>query len=135
MAAYDWSTIASVQDIDTAACKLSDSILSLVNECFPQIKVRISSRDPPCHHWLTDLQNQINKLIRGHQIRAVKQKENKNKQGSRGWWKTIDRMTGRRTKTTNISSTIGPKTINTYFHCINSDAYYTTRDRAVYINV
>ena len=119
LAECDWSTIASVQDIHTAACKLSDSILSLVNECFPQIKVRISSRDPSfMSHWLTDLRNQINKLIRGHQIRAVKQKENKNKQGSRGWWKTIDRTTGRRTKTTNISSTIDPKSINAYFRLL-----------------
>ena len=47
LAEYDWSTIASVQDMDTAACKLSDSILSLVNECFPPKKVRISSRDSP----------------------------------------------------------------------------------------
>ena len=47
LAEYDWSTIASVQDMDIAAYKLSDSILSLVNECFPQIKVRISSRHPP----------------------------------------------------------------------------------------
>ena len=46
LAEYGWSTIASAQDIDTAACKLSDSILSLVNEGFPQIKVQISSRDP-----------------------------------------------------------------------------------------
>ena len=39
LAEYDWTTIASVQNIDNAAYKLGDSILSLVNECFPQIKV------------------------------------------------------------------------------------------------
>ena len=93
LAEYDWSTIASAQDMDIAACILSDSILSLVNECFPQIKVRISSRDPPFMSPLVkhlcnlrnkqikmginpDLQNQINELIRDHQIRAVRQ-ENK----------------------------------------------------------
>ena len=53
LAEYDWSTIASVQDMDTAACKLSDSILSLVNECFPPKKseylhVTLHS----CHQWL-----------------------------------------------------------------------------------
>ena len=53
-----------------------------------------------------DLQNQINKLIREHQIRAVKQEKNKHKQGSRSWWKTVNRMTGRKTKTTNIGSTL-----------------------------
>ena len=78
-----------------------------------------------------DLQNQINKLIREHQIRAVRQENKKHKQGSRGWWKTVDRMTGRKTKTTNISSTIDPKSINPYFHSINSDAYYTTPERVV----
>ena len=78
-----------------------------------------------------DLQNQINKLIRNHQIRAVRQENKKHKQGSRGWWRTVDRMTGRKTKTTNISSTIDPELINTYFHNINSDAYYTTPERVV----
>ena len=148
LAEYDWSTVANAQDLDTAACKLSDSILSLVNECFPQIKVRISSHDPPFMSPLVkdlcnlrnkrikmginpNLQNQINKLIREHQIRAVRQENNKHKQGSRGWWKTVDRMTERKTKTTNISSTIDLKSINTYFHSINSDAYYTTPERVV----
>ena len=119
-----------------------------VNECFPQIKVRISSRDPPFMSPLVkhlcnlrkkqikmginpDLQNQINKLIREHQIRAVRQENKKHNQGSRGWWKTVDRMTGRKTKTTNISSTLDPKSINTYFHSKNSDAYYTTPERVV----
>ena len=78
-----------------------------------------------------DLQNQINKLIRNHQIRAVRQENKKHKPGSRGWWRTVDRMTGRKTKTTNISSTIDPELINTYFHNINSDAYYTTPERVV----
>ena len=148
LAEYDWSTISSVQDLDIAACKLNYSILSLINECFPQIKVRISSRDPPFMSPLVthlcnlrnkqikmginpDLQNQINKLIRNHQIRAVRQDNKKHKQGSRGWWRTVDRMTGRKTKTTNISSTIDPESINTYFHSINSDAYYTTPERVV----
>ena len=120
----------------------------LINECFPQIKVRISSRDPPFMSPLVkhlcnlrnkqikmginpDLQNQINKLIRNHQIRAVRQDNKKHKQGSRGWWRTVDRMTGRKTKTTNISSTIDPESTNTYFHSINSDAYYTTPERVV----
>ena len=115
---------------------------------FPQIKVRISSRDPPFMSPLVkhlcnlrnkqiktginpDLQNQINKLIREHQIRAVRQENKKHHQGSRSWWKTVDRMTGRKTKTTNISSIIDPKSINNYFHSINSDAYYTTPERVV----
>ena len=148
MGEYDWSTIASVQDMDTAACKLIDSILSLVNECFSQIKARISLRDPPFMSPLVkhlcnlrnkqikmginpDLQNQINKLIREHQIRAVRQENKKHNQGSRSWWKTVDRITGRKTKTTNIRSTIDPKSINTYFHSINSDTYYTTPERVV----
>ena len=40
-------------------------------------------------------------------------------------------MTERKTKTTNISSAIDPKSINTYFHSINSDAYCTTIERLV----
>ena len=116
LAEYDWSTIASVQDLHIAACKLNDSILSLINECFPQIKVRISSRDPPFMSPLVkhlcnlrnkqikmginpDLQNQINKSIRNHQIRAARQENKKRKQGSRGWWRTVDRITGRKTCT------------------------------------
>ena len=53
-----------------------------------------------------DLQNHINKLICEHQIRAVRQENKKHNQGSRGWWKTVDRMTERKAKATNISSTL-----------------------------
>ena len=147
VAEYDWSSIASAQDV--LLLHVSSVIQSLVNECFPQIRVRISSRDPPFMSPLVkhlcnlrnkqikmeinlDLQTQINILIREHQNRSVRQENKKRKQGSRNWWKTVDRMTGRKTRTTNISSTIDPKLINTYFHSINSDAlYYTTPERVV----
>lgn len=40
-------------------------------------------------------------------------------------------MTERKTKTTNIISTIDPKLINNYFHSINFDAYYTAPELVV----
>ena len=40
-------------------------------------------------------------------------------------------MTGRKTQTTNIISTIDPKLFNNYFQSINSDAYYTAPERVV----
>ena len=52
-------------------------------------------------------------------------------QASRDCWKIVDRMIGRKTKTTNINSTVDPKSINTYFQSINSVTNYTTSERVV----
>ena len=73
-----------------------------------------------------DIQERINKLIRLNQIRSVN-KENRNyKQGSRKWWDTVNKITGRKTKTNNLSLLIDPKLMNSHFHSINTDTNYST---------
>ena len=54
----------------------------------------------------TELQERINKLIRDNQIRAVSNENKKYKQGAKGWWNTVNKITGRSIKSHNICSSI-----------------------------
>ena len=109
--------------------------------CFPLIKVRSSSRDPPFmsplvkhllkkrkqamrtndEETITRLQNQINRLIHSNQVNAVKNEKN----GSKKWWSKVN-MLLRKGNTLPVSSIIEPSVINTYFQGINTDPEYTT---------
>ncbi len=141
--AFDWSKVYSANDIEEAVLLLNDGITSMFNESFPLIKIKISSRDPPYMSPLvkylcnirnkhiskganTDLQEKINKLIRENQIRAVSNENKKYKQGEKGWWNTVNKITGRSIKSHNISSSIDPNVINTYFQSVNTDTHYTS---------
>ena len=109
--------------------------------CFPLIKVRTSSRDPPfmspfvthllkkrkraiqkddceCHVRLQEL---IKKLIRENQLNAVKQKNKSQRTGSRQWWSTVDSITGRKNRNASLSTVFDPCEINAHFQSINSD--------------
>ena len=44
--------------------------------------------------------------------------------GAKGWWNTVNRITGRTSKSDNISATIDPSVINTYFQNVNTDSQY-----------
>ena len=46
----------------------------------------------------TDLQERINKLIRENQIRAVRNENRTYQIGAKGWWNTVNKITGRTTK-------------------------------------
>ena len=87
----DWSTIYNTNDVDKATTLLNDEISSIFYECFPLIKVKASTRDPPHMSPLVkhlcnkrnkqikigmnpDIQERINKLIRLNQIRSVNEK-------------------------------------------------------------
>ena len=59
----------------------------------------------------TDLQERINKLIRENQIRAVRNENRKYQIGAKGWWNTVNRITGRTSKSDNISATIDSSVI------------------------
>ena len=72
----------------------------------------------------TDLQERINKLIRENQIRAVRNENRKYQIGAKGWWNTVNRIMGRTSKSDNISATIDPSVINTYFQNVNTDSQY-----------
>ena len=46
---YDWSRIydANTDDIDERFELLNETLCNMSNECFPTIKVKMSTRDPP----------------------------------------------------------------------------------------
>ena len=68
----------------------------------------------------SDLQKLIDELIRDN-VRAVNDENRKNTSGSIKWWDTVYKITGRKTKNSNISSVIHPHVINSYFQNVNTD--------------
>ena len=48
MQTCDWTPVLNAQDVDSATTTLNESLLSLMNKCFPLTTVTLSSRDPPC---------------------------------------------------------------------------------------
>ena len=74
-------------------------------------------------------QEKINALIRTNQVNAVNNKQLKHNGGSKGWWDTANRITGRKTQGTLVSSVISPNVINTYFQTINIDDEYEAPTR------
>ena len=89
----------------------------MYDECFPLIKVKISSRDLPFMLPLikhlcnlrnksmkrygllegTMLQERINNLIRENHVREVYSEASKHRNGTKGCWNTINKITGRKT--------------------------------------
>ena len=89
--------------------RLGETLLLMLNECFPIIKVRISSRDPPYMSPLVKhlckirnknsrshrqsenrvLQERINELIRAEQIRAINERRSSYDTSSKRWWDTV----------------------------------------------
>jgi hypothetical protein len=45
---YDWSLIydANTDDVDEGVELLNETLCNMFNECFPTIKVKLSTRDP-----------------------------------------------------------------------------------------
>ena len=64
---------------------------------------------------------EINDLICKNQINAVRNENRKHYRGSKGWWNTVQIITGRKTKGTLISKVINPDNINAYFQSINTN--------------
>ena len=90
----------NTRDASEAVYILTDAIGGMYNDCFPLIKVKVSSRDPPYMTPLVkhlckmrnrqirmgislELHEKINILIRENQIRAVKAENRKYKEGQR----------------------------------------------------
>lgn len=121
----------------------------MFNESFPLVRVRVSSRDPPYMSPLVKhlckirnktahlgnqaeniiRQEKINALIRMNQVNAVNNERLKHNRGSKGWWDTANRITGRKIQGTLVSSVIPPDVINTYFQTINTDDEYEAPTR------
>ena len=72
-----------------------------------------------------DLQARINDLIRYNQVQAVRNENRKHGTRTKGWWNTVNKITGRESKALNISSVISPDDINLFFQRINTDTQYT----------
>ena len=116
---FDWERFTICDDPSENVRRLSETLLLMFNECFPIIKVRISSRDPPYMSPLVKhlckirnknsrshresknpvLQERINELIRAEQIRAVNERRSGYHTSSKRWWDTVNMMiTGRQAR-------------------------------------
>ena len=144
----DWNTIImNSHNLDEITLKFYETIWPKFDKCFPLIKVRTSSRDPPfmsplVNHLLnqrkraiqngnteanTRLQEKINKLIRENQLSAVKQEFSNQKTGSKSWWSNVNSITSRKKKQdVSVSASLNPHEINKYFQSVNTDPNYTT---------
>ena len=149
LAECDWSQISAHNDVNDMVNELTDTLTLMYNECFPLIKVKISSRDPPFMSPLikhlcnlrnksmkrygflidTTLQERINNLIRENQVREVRNEAFKHRNGSKGWWDTVNKITGRKSNNQMISSIIEPETVNSYFKEINTSPQYTAPEQ------
>ena len=125
----------------------------MIHESFPLIRVKVSSRDPPYMSPLVKhlcnirnrtahrgsrvenltLQEKINILIRMNQANAVKNERENLSRGSRGWWETANRITGRKSQVTFVSSVLSPDVINAYFQSINTDCTYEAPEPLEYL--
>ena len=145
----NWNVITSNEKTsDEMLSKFYEVIYSLFEKCFPRIKVKLSTRDPPfmsplVKHLLdlrkeavkkhdlelsSRLQEKINSLIRENQMRAVRQESNNHKTGSKKWWDTVNRITSRTKLNIPVSTQIDPSDINVYFQKINTDCNYKPPD-------
>jgi hypothetical protein len=43
---YNWTSVNNTRDASEAVSILTDAIVGIYNDCFPLIKVKVSSRDP-----------------------------------------------------------------------------------------
>ena len=144
----DWSNILSLDDPSESVITLNNKLWPTFDKCFPMKKICLSSRDPPymsplvkyvlkMRHKLNNIQSQqekvtlqekINKLIRGNQIAAVKEENNRHKNGYKHWWNTSNKLTGRG-QNTPVTNIISPDEINLYFQSINTDPDYSTPEQ------
>ena len=147
----DWNEIdKEEQSLDEMVEKFYLTIWPKFEKSFPLIKVRTSTRDPPfisplVKHLLkqrkraikardseanTRIQTQINKLIRRNQLNAVRNENRKYKSGTKDWWSNINKITGRNDNKIPVTSFIDPNEINSFFHDISTDPYYTAPELA-----
>ena len=67
--------------------------------------------------------------IRENQVREVRNEAFKNKNGCKGWWDTVNKITGRKSNNQMVSSIIEPETINSYFKEMNKNPQYTAPEQ------
>ena len=148
MSSYDWTSLdAYLDNPSDAVTHLNNAIWSMYDISFPLIKVKMSSRDPPymsplvkhlcnirnknLYKYDTGLQEKINTLIRENQVNAVSKENQKHRTGTKGWWDTTNKITGRKSQSTQVSSVVSPVDINAFFQSINTDEAYVEPERLV----
>ena len=113
----------------------------MINDSFPLISVKLSSRDPP---FMPPWSNTFVTSGRRPPIDTVKQRTWSVKTKStlslewtrwmlsktkkrcttrdfKGWWEKVNRITGMKSQGTRVSSVIFPDVVNSYFHSINTN--------------
>ena len=145
MDAFRWDTITSGTTYPNEMIKnFCNKIWPIFDECFPVIKTRVSSRDPPFLSPLVEnrlklkknavnkrnnesshrLQKRINKLIRDNQLKVVKQENKNHNRGSNRSWLSVNKITGRGNSEVPLSHIIDPKVTNEHFQTMNTDSDY-----------
>ena len=106
---FDWKQgIVNPEDPPESVRLSNETLLRMVNECFPVsppfmsplVKHLCNIRNKKMRHLNQAdnfaLQERINKLIRENQIRAVNNENRSKSSGSREWWNTVNKITGRK---------------------------------------
>ena len=121
--AFDWGSVIST-DPEESVQLLNSRLYAMFHESFPLIRVKVSSRDPPYMSPLVKhlckirnrtahrgshvenliLQEKIDTLIRMNQVNAVNNERKKHSRGAKGWWETANRITGRKSQGSLVSS-------------------------------
>ena len=138
----EWDIFFDCENPSENVQKLNDILSNMFDECFPLISIKMSSRDPPfitplvkhlCkirnknrHRDNAALQERINALIRENQLNAIRCENRKHMKGSKAWWDTTNRISGRNKQNVQISSIVSAEEINDYFKEINTDPNYIT---------
>ncbi len=142
---YPWNDIDCLNTVSERVSLLSTSLNVIFNECFPLIKVKMSSRDPPYMSPLVKylckirnrnkhkqneeenvrIQRKINNLIGENQIKAVRDESIHHQKGTQNWWDTVNRMTARKTGNVLMSNIFSLEEVNRYFQEINIDPNYS----------
>ena len=116
-----WSNVLSWDDITEAICLLETPLKRYSTRppyMSPLVKHLCTIRNRNIERYgvvNADLQARINDLISYNQVQAVRNENRKHGTGTKGWWNTVNKITGRESKALNISSVINPDDINLFF--------------------
>lgn len=137
----DWLLVLNAQDVDSAINTLNESLLSLMNKCFPIRSVTLSSRDSP---WMTPLVKYLlKKKLRANASGNVARAKELSKRvseliaenrvnwgraetiGSMQWWRRVHNISQRKNKPQPVLSESFLCGLNEFFATLCQDDSYT----------
>ena len=137
----DWTPVLNAQDVDSATNALNESLLSLMNKCFPIRTVTLSSRHPS---WMTPLVKYLlKKKLRANASGNVARAKELSKRvseliaenrvnwgraetiGSMQWWRRVDNISQRKNKLQPVLSKSFLCGLNEFFAKLCEDDSYT----------